>query len=87
MDVSIDFKRPATNRAEKVIDCLAIHGFGMCLPPSHTAVIGAKAFVLRTLRVNERAPAVGTDILNGVLFLFYAYTNIVPAAVRLDGVF
>ncbi|WP_322354361.1 hypothetical protein [Dehalococcoides sp.] len=87
MGVSIGFKRSAASRAKKVIDRLAVHGFGVCLPPSHTTPIGAESFVLRPRRVNERTSAVGTDILNGMLFLYCAYTDIVPAAVRLDGVF
>lgn len=57
------------------------------LPPSHTTPIGAEPFALCPLRVNERIAAVGADILSGVLFLFCANADIVPAAVRLDGVF
>ena len=59
----------------------------MRLPPIHTALVGAKAFLFRPLRMSERTSAVITNASGDNLFLLYRNADVISAAVGLDGVF
>lgn len=87
MRVTVAFKLRATGRADEMIDSLAIHGFRMFRPPSHTALVGAKAFLFRTLRTSERTSAGFTNASGDDPFLLYRNADVISTAVGLDGVF
>ena len=87
MGVSVGFKCSATGGANEAVDCLAVHGFRVRLPPSHTASVGAESFVLCPWRVLEGTSTVNTGVSSCGLFLFYRNADIVSTAIRLDGVF
>ena len=65
----------------------AVHGLRVCLPPSHTALVRTKPFLLRTPCVLKRDFAVGTGISSCRQFSLYRNADVISAAVRLDGVF
>ena len=65
----------------------AVHGFRVCLPPSHTALVRTEAFLFRSRRVPKWDSAVGAGISGYRQFLFYRNADVISAAVGLDGVF
>ena len=80
LGVAVGFKLRPAGRANEMVDCLALHSFGMLCPPSHATLVRAESLPFCVWSVHKQPAAISANFIDLCRLMILYITRAKPVA-------